>query len=209
MKHIRIAIAALALVGLAAAPLLAQGHEEHHPQQRQEPAAQPPGGMMSGMNESMTGGCMTDHGTAAVRPSIMLERRTALGLSDAQVKSLESLEQAALEARREHMQRMEPIHERMETALQGDSPDMVAYERALRQMADEMVQMQLQAALNGQRALAVLTADQRSSVRGMDDRQGMGGGMMEGMSGGMDSCPKMQGGHGMMGATGAEDHRTS
>lgn len=95
------------------------------------------------------------------------------------------------------MQRMQPIHERMVAALQGEPPDLGAYGAALREMADEMVRMHLQLARTAQDALAVLTPDQGANVRyGMRLMQEMHGRRgMEGMMGmgGMEGCPMMDG----------------
>ncbi len=132
-------------------------------------------------------------------PEIVLMQKDALALSESQVERLQALASEAKEARQEHLQEIQPLHQQAQAALAGDTPDLAAYESALRAAAEHQVALQLQAARQFQQALAVLTPEQRSNLRyGMRLMHGMmSGGMMGGMmqGGGMPGCR-------MMGATG-------
>ncbi len=81
-------------------------------------------------------------------------------------------------------------------ALKGDEPDFSAYETALKELAGHHVNMQVGMARASQRALEVLSPEQRSNVRyGMRlMREMRSTGMMQGteMMGGAE-CPMMGG----------------
>lgn len=89
--------------------------------------------------------------------------------------------------------------------LEADQPDLGAYEVALAEAADHMVQAHTAMAANMTEARAVLTAEQREKLAEFsDEMSGMMGGMghdgdamHQGMQhsgmGGMMDCPLMQG----------------
>ncbi len=174
---------ALVVAGVLAFPglILAQGH------QAQEEQAQP--GMM-GMAQGMMG-MMT-----CPSPSLILKQKEALSLTESQVERLDAIQKEATEAREAHMGQVRPLHMQAMKALEGDKPDFSAYETALRKLADHHVNMQVGMARASQRALEVLSPEQRSNVRyGMRlTREMRGGGMMQGteMMGGPE-CPMMGG----------------
>ena len=175
--------AALLVAGVLAFPglTLAQGD---HPQGQDEQAGQGMMGMMPCPSASM-----------------ILKQKEALDLTESQVEGLEAIQKEASEAREAHMGQVRPLHMQVMQALKGDEPDFSAYEAALKELVDHHVNMQVGMARASQRALEVLSAEQRSNVRyGMRlMREMRGREMMQGneMMGGAE-CP-MVGGKGTNG----------
>jgi Spy/CpxP family protein refolding chaperone len=129
--------------------------------------------------------------TASPSPAAILQQKDALRLSDSQVQSLEALKEEMAEVHKAHMTAAMPLHAEASAALKGDKPDLARYEAALKKLAVPHVQMQVETARFGQKAMEVLTAEQRANVSyGMRLRQGMmgGSGMM-----GTQGCPMMGG----------------
>jgi uncharacterized membrane protein len=184
---------ALVLMGVLVLPgSLLDQHEQHHAQQQQE---KPQQGMMGqgmmGQGHGMAGiGMMSGPG-----PEAILAQKDALGLSDAQVERLKVLVNEAGEAREKHLQEVWPLHRQAQAALAGDTPDLAAYESAVRTAAEHEVALRVLVARQFQQALDVLSPEQRSNVRyGIRLMHGMmGGGMMGGMmhGGGTARCPMM------------------
>ncbi len=169
---------ALIVTGVLAfpGPILAQGD---HPQRQDEQAGQ---GMMGMM--------------ACPSPSLILRQKEALNLTESQVERLEAIQKEVAEARETDMGQVRPLHMQVMQALEGDEPDFSAYETALKELADHHVNMQVGMARASQRALELLSSEQRSNVRyGMRlMREMRSTGMMQGteMMGGAE-CPMMGG----------------
>jgi Spy/CpxP family protein refolding chaperone len=113
-----------------------------------------------------------------------------LSLTAEQKTRLEALRTQSSEAAHPHMQQAMAAHQKAVQTLQGDSPDLVAYESALKEATNHMTAMHVASARAGIDARAVLTPDQRMKLTNATT---MMRGMMCGESGGM----MMQHGRGM------------
>lgn len=196
--------AALALPTAAAA----QEEQDHRPGQEAPSRPEMPGmrGMMMGMQGH--GAMMSMRMTgmmAAPGPMMILRQKEALALTDDQVQRLQTLQERMAQGRREHMETMRTVHERIGELARGPDLDLAAYEEALRSMADAHVAMQVAMARLGREAREDLTPEQREKLRtgmqfmrgmmqGMHSRMGPGeaGGMGAMMMGRMP-CPMMGG----------------
>jgi Spy/CpxP family protein refolding chaperone len=196
---------------LAAAPLAAQqGHQAHHQGAQQGAMGMmgSMGAMQGGMMQGMMGGMglMGMHGG----PAMILRLAQPLGLSDAQVEQIQEIQTQAWETAQPQMQQAAEAARAASAVLEGDAPDMDAYQAHLREAADHGVQARVAMARAAASARAVLTAEQRSKLvtgmnmmshmmqGGMMGQGMMGQGARGGMMGAMGGMPCMQG-NGMMG----------
>lgn len=142
------------------------------------------GGMMQRMGQGMMGGGMMQMmmggmgmmGTGGPGPGMILRMGDALGLTDEQRAELEAIQEEYQETVAPMMSSMMEIHRDAAERLTGDSPDFDAYEGALREAADAMVEAHVAMARAASEARAVLTDEQRAQLqRGMQMMQGMMG----------------------------------
>lgn len=127
-------------------------------------------GMMQMMGQGM--GLMPTGGPGA---AMILEMRDALELSQEQVGQLEEIRDRHQTAQSQMSDGPMGAHSRAQEAITGDNPDFQAYESALRDMADSMVQMHVGMARSALEAREVLTAEQQEMLTQI------GQGMMRGM----------------------------
>jgi Spy/CpxP family protein refolding chaperone len=183
------------IAGLVAAVALAAG-----PLAAQEQPADTSGGMGMMQGGMMQGGMMQMmqgmHGQAGMMggmmgmaggPALMLRLQESLELSEDQVERLEALRDSAQAGMHSHMmQAMQSVSVAGEV-LAAPSPDLEAYEAALREAADHVVVGHTVAAQVAVHARQVLNAEQRERLDLALDRvremgSGMGPGpMMPGM----------------------------
>lgn len=179
----------LALLVYAQAVEAQAGHQ--HDQQVQDSTRMMGHGMMC---MGMMGGGEMEMGmtmmSGMLSPAMILRASEGLALTAEQITRLEAMRTQSTEAIQPHMQQAMTAHQRALQALQGDSPDLSAYESAVREAANHMGLMHVAAARAGVEARAVLTTDQRARLTHAMTmmRRMMGGG-----SGGM----MMQQGRGM------------
>lgn len=194
-------ISAVVMTGLlAAAPVAAQ--QSHHPGQA---GGWMPGymgmpgagmGMMMGGGMGMMGGgmgAMMGPGGVYGGAAMILRLSEPLGLTDAQVSKLEKIDQDATRAAQTHAQAAAKARTAAAEALQGDAPDLDAYQARLREAAEHTVQLQMVSARAAANARGVLTTDQREQLR-----QGVG--MISAL------CTGMMGGNGGPGGIGGGMH---
>ena len=134
-------------------------------------------------------------------PAAALEHRDSLGLSDAQVRKLETIRARAEKDRSGVMERMESVHRETVDVGAAERFDEAAVRRALTRMGELHADMGV-AMLHARHATReTLTPEQREKLGrlgvGMTRMQGMQGmsgmmGMMEMMGGMMQHCPMMQ-----------------
>ncbi len=181
------------------------------------------GGMMGQMMSMMRSCPMM--GSAAQGPQAALQHREELGLTDAQVQRLETLQTQAQQHRGQAVERMHAAHQEIARATEAARFDERAVRAGYQRMGEVHTEMGVAMAHNAHEVRNILTAEQRQRL------QEMGGGMhgmmqmmqncpmMQGMMGGegmmqggmmqmMENCPMMQGGMGGMQMQGSEDgHR--
>ena len=121
-------------------------------------------------------------------PAMILSMGEALNLTDDQRAQLEAIQAEYAEAAQPHMPRLMAAHEDVRAALEGDSPDFGAYEHALQEGADLMVQAHVAMARAAEEARNVLTDQQVEQL-------GSGMPMMYGMMGHGGSDPGIGGLH--------------
>ncbi|MGK2934284.1 MAG: Spy/CpxP family protein refolding chaperone [Gemmatimonadaceae bacterium] len=178
----------LALLVSAQAVEAQAGHQ--HDQQAQDSTGMMGHGMMMGMmgaGEMEMGMTMM---SGAPSPAMILRASNELALTAEQIARLEAMRTQSTEAIQPHMQQAMAAHQRALQALQGDSPDLSAYESAVREAANHMVVMHVAAARAGVEARAVLTTDQRARLTHTMT-------MMRRMTGGGSGGMMMQQGRGM------------
>jgi Spy/CpxP family protein refolding chaperone len=147
------------------------------------------GGMM--MGEGMSSQMLQRVGqglglvvTGGAGPTMLLSMQEALSLTDDQKTQLELIQAEYSKAAQLHMPGMLAAHDDLRAALEGDSPDIGAYERALQDGADRMVQAHVAMARAAVEAGNVLSDEQRAQLSsGMP----MIFGMMTGQHGKSDS----------------------
>lgn len=184
----RISLAVLPLFLLLTAP--ASADAQHRGVGQQQPGQQS-GQMMQGMGmmSGMMGEGMMDQrmiqmmgqgmglmATGGPGPNMILRMRDVLDLSDEQVGHLEEIRDGS-----EGQPMSETVmqaRERAQQALAGDNPDFDAYESALRDAMDGMVEMHVEMARVTAEAKEVLTEEQRMRLEEIG--HGMMGGMMMG-----------------------------
>jgi len=146
------------------------------------------GGMMPMMCEGMMGpGMMEMMGqgmgmmaTGGPGPAMILRMGEALDLTDEQRAQVQAIESEYSDFVQPLMAAVMEAHQDAATALQGDSPDFGAYERALREAADQMVQAHVAMAQAAADGGGVLTEEQRQQLQG--SMQMMRGMMSQGRS---------------------------
>jgi len=146
------------------------------------------GGMMPMMCEGMMGpGMMEMMGqgmgmmaTGGPGPAMILRMGEALDLTDEQRTQVQAIESEYSDSVQPLMAAVMEAHQDAATALQGDSPDFGAYERALREAADQMVQAHVAMAQAAADGGGVLTEEQRQQLQG--SMQMMRGMMSQGRS---------------------------
>ena len=168
-----------AVLALWAAPAAAQQPGQQHPQQMQ-------------MMHDQAQMCMAMMGGAT--PAVLLQHREALGLTQAQVQRLESLQNEVRTSVMPHMQPGMQAHAAAAEVLKADTPDFAAYEARMREAADHMVRTHVALARVGVEARKVLTAEQRNRATKLQGEM-MGGGQHGMMRGGQQDMA--QGGHAM------------
>lgn len=179
----RITVAALPL--FLALLLTAPADAQHGGMGQQQSGQMMPGmGMMSGM---MGAGMMDQHmqmmrqgmgmmATGGPGPTLILRMRDVLALSNEQVGDLEEIrDRSQSESMSETVMQ---AHRRAQQALAGDDPDFDAYESALRDAMDDMVEMHVEMARATAEAKEVLTEEQRTRLEEIG--HGMMGNMMMG-----------------------------
>ena len=114
--------------------------------------------------------------TGGPSSTMILRMGEVLELTAAQRERLEAIQSEEQDALEPHMNAMREAHERATSAVETDPPDLAAYEAALRDAADHMVQAHLVMARSAAEARAVLTAIQL-------DRLETGSRMMQMMGG--------------------------
>jgi Spy/CpxP family protein refolding chaperone len=147
-------------------------------------------GMMSMMEKCPMMGAMRES------PQAALEHRQELGLTEAQVRQMESLQEGVKQARMQAMERMRAVHEEIAAATEGEIFDEAAVRAAFDRMGDLHTEAGVAMLRTRHEVRQVLTPEQREKL------SELGGGMMDmhgmmQMMGGMEHCPMMQGG--MMG----------
>lgn len=145
-------------------------------------------GMMGGGDMDMGMAMMSGTPSAAM----ILRAADALSLTADQKTRLEVIRTQSTEAAQPHMQQMMAAHQKAVQALQGNSPDLAAYESAMKEAASHMTALHVAGARAGLDGRAVLTPEQRmklaettSMMRGM--MCGSGDGMMMQHGRGMQS----------------------
>lgn len=185
---------------VAVASLSAQAHEHDPPDQPSEAGGM--GGMMQMMGQGMMGGGMMGPGmmqmmgqgmgmmaTGGPGPAMVLRMGDALNLTEEQRERLQAIQSRFSESAEPLMAAVMEAHRSATSALQGESPDLDAYERALREGADRMVEAHMAMARAAAEARDVLTEEQRGRLQeeGAQMMRGMmgPGGMMQMMGPGM------------------------
>ncbi|MDZ7780496.1 MAG: periplasmic heavy metal sensor [Gemmatimonadota bacterium] len=121
-------------------------------------------GMMGSGMMPMMGQGMGMMATGGPGPTTLLRMRDALELSDDQVARLQELEEAFQEETGSHMNAAMASHEEAARALQGDAPDLGAYQQSLQAAANVMVQFHAAMARAAIDAREVLTPEQRERL---------------------------------------------
>lgn len=98
-------------------------------------------------------------------PGLMLRFRETLDLSDAQVGALNAIEKSAGSEVKQQLAQASEARRAATEALQGDTPDLNAYEMKLREAADHMVQASISIARAGLESRRELTSDQTEKLR--------------------------------------------
>ncbi|MEX2465528.1 MAG: Spy/CpxP family protein refolding chaperone [Gemmatimonadota bacterium] len=136
-------------------------------------------GMMPGMMGGMMGSGMMDQGmmqmmgqgmglmaTGGPGPAMILRMREALDLTEDQVARLEEI-RSGQEGQQPHMDAAMQAHREAAEALTGDAPDFETYEASIREAADAMVRMHVEAARAAVAAREVLSQEQHETLRGI------------------------------------------
>lgn len=147
------------------------------------------GGMM--MGEGMSSQMLQRMGqgmgivvTGGPGPAMLLSMGEALSLTDAQKAQLGAVQDEYSKASEHHMPGLIAAHEDLRAALEGDSPDLGAYERALQDGAHLMVQAHVAMAQAAQKARTILTDEQ---IEHLSSGMAMMYGVMMGQHGKSDS----------------------
>lgn len=162
---------------LAGAPAVAVAQQPSHPMPMRNQAAMPcdmHGMMMGAMMTAPMGGRMKGAAMAGrtMSDSSMMDRmRSELGLTDAQVQQMSAMEQRACADAQPHMQFAMQAHQAAMQALQGDHPNLDAFEDQLDKAAKHMVEAQVAMAKQMLAFRDSLTPAQRQKLDAM--HQGM------------------------------------
>src|SRR2546425_3909172 len=166
------------LIGLGGANLAAQqpAPAPAPPAPRQGPGGPPLGG------EGMERRGLPGFPLGTFSPTMLLERREALGLSADQVTRLSTLENEARQAREKAETDAKPHREELEKVWQQPAPDPAQIRTHFQAMTQAMQPAQLSALTTAAQAKAVLTPEQRGRVQGWADarRERFGRGMGRG-----------------------------
>jgi Spy/CpxP family protein refolding chaperone len=136
-------------------------------------------GMMEMMGQGM--GMMATGGPG---PAMILRMGDALDLTDEQRSRLQTIQGEFSSSVQPLMAATMEAHQEAASALEGGSPDFDAYERALRQAADQMVEAHVAMARAAAAARDVLTEEQRQQLQAsMQMMRGMMGQGQSGMMG--------------------------
>ncbi len=150
------------------------------------------GGMMQMMGQGMMGPEMMQMmgqgmgmmATGGPGPAMILRMGDALNLTEEQRSQLEAIQTEYSDSVEPLMTEVMEAHQEAAAALEGDAPDLEAYERAIRQGAARMVEAHIAMARAAAEARDVLTDEQRQQLQGgmqmMQMMQGMMGGSMMG-----------------------------
>lgn len=138
------------------------------------------------MGPSMMGGYFGAHGLMGgagmgmmiayglPSPGVILGMQDDLGLSDAQVSQLESLQRNVQETLRADLTSAEEAWEQASSILESATPDLHAYEQKLQEVSTERVDAQVAVANASVQARSILTQEQLQKVRdGISMLQGM------------------------------------
>jgi Spy/CpxP family protein refolding chaperone len=144
-------------------------------------------GMMGSGMMQMMGQGMGMMATGGPGPAMILRMGDTLELTPQQRTQLEAIRSEYSDSVQPGMAVMMEAHRTASAALQGDSPDFDAYEEALQEGADRMVQAHVAMARAAAEARNVLTEEQREALGGgMQMMRGMmGPGRSETMGPGM------------------------
>lgn len=129
-------------------------------------------GMMSMMGQGT--GMMATGGPG---PMMLLLMRDDLELTDEQVRRLEELQESFQNETQSHMTAMMSAHQEAAQTLQGETPDLDAYQQNLQAAANIMVQLPVAMARAAAEGRQVLTPEQ------LERLQAQGPQMMRGMMG--------------------------
>lgn len=166
---IRLSMAVMTGIFLAAAPLHAQtshgahGHGGAHPAMHEHGQQQHERCPMHADRPGDRHGGAAGAAEAAHRygPMMLLQHREALQLTTAQVAALEALQAGHHADCEPRMALVRAAEQSARAALSADTPDLAAYEAALREAATHKVDCKVDNARIGQAGNALLTAEQR------------------------------------------------
>ena len=181
---------AAALLGIS--PLLAAAQQPTRPMPMQNPSAMACPMAMHGMMMGPMGDSMMRGGQRQMRgvmggqmgammndSAMMVQMRSQLGLTDAQMQQLRATHQRACAAAQPHMTMAMQAHQAAMKALAGDSPKLNVYEDQLETGAKHMVKAQVEMAKGMIEFRKTLTPAQRQKLDQMH-QQMMQGGMRPG-----------------------------
>jgi uncharacterized membrane protein len=141
-------------------------------------------GMMGPDMMDMMGQGMGMMATGGPAPAMILRMGDALSLTEQQRTRLQAIQTEYSNAVQPLMAAVMQAHQNAAMALEGDSPDLAAYERALREGTGPMVEAHVAMARAAAEARDVLTEAQREQLQGgMQMMQGMMGPGQRGMMG--------------------------
>ena len=173
----------LAVAMLAGCASLMAAQQPAHPMQNQSAMACPVdmhgmmmGMMGDGMMRGQTGGQMG----AMNDSSMMVQMRSELGLSDAQMQQMHTIHQRACAAAQPHVTLARQAHQGAMQALQGDRPNLDHFEDQLDKAAKHMVEAQVEMAKGMIEFRKTLTAAQRQKLDQMHQQMMQGSGMPRG-----------------------------
>lgn len=173
--------------------MMGQGSMMGHPGMMGQSSMMGHPGMMSGPGMMMSGGMMGGAGASA---SALLAAGDHFDLTEDQKASLEELSATAADDWRAHMQAAMAARQEAAGALQGDAPDLEAYESALNEAAGQMVEAQVARTRASLEARNVLNPEQRAKL---DDELSLLGSMICGAMGSQGMGQGSGGmGHGLM-----------
>jgi Spy/CpxP family protein refolding chaperone len=160
--------AALAVSLILAAPLAAQsshGNHGNHGSHGTAPAQSAHG--QHGAGEGAMDCAM--HGDAVHRhaPKLLLQHGEMLRLTPAQVEQLGALQAAHHGLCHPRMEQRKAAEAAATAALEQDTPDIAAFEARSREAANLKIECQVDMVRTGQRALGLLTAEQKTHLSHM------------------------------------------
>lgn len=176
---IRLSMAVMTGIFLAAAPLHAQtshgahgpgaAHPAMHEHGQQQHEHCPKHGDKHADTHGDTHGDKHGHSHAGAAdavhryaPKMLLQQREALQLMTAQVEALEALQAGHKADCERRMALVKAAEQTARAALSADTPDLAVYEASLREAATHKVDCKVDMARIGQAGSALLTAEQRA-----------------------------------------------